>query len=231
MAANQTISIVIADDHPIVLHGLLALLKLEPDFRVVAACNDGEEAFDAIFTKDPDIALLDFRMPKLNGIEVLAKANDTGLRTRVVFLTASASDGHVLATLKRSAYGIVLKESAADTVASCIREVAAGRRWIPEEALKEFMESTATELLEIAPILKSLTTRERNVLQCLIEGLSNKEIARSLGLSDGTVKVHLHNIYEKTGANNRTSLVALVLRLRAGWEQSQMTDAHNALRS
>ena len=131
MAANQTISIVIADDHPIVLHGLLALLKSEPDFRVVAACNDGEAAFDAILTKDPDIALLDFRMPKLNGIEVLAKLDDTGLRTRVIFLTALASDGKLLTALKRSAYGIVLKESAAETVANCIREVAAGRRWIP----------------------------------------------------------------------------------------------------
>lgn len=215
MAANQTISIVIADDHPVVLHGLLALLNLEPDFRVVAACNDGEAAFDAIFTKDPDIALLDFRMPKLNGIEVLAKMDNTGLRTRVIFLTASASDGHVLATLKGSAFGIVLKESAAETVANCIREVAAGRRWIPEEALKKLMESTANELFEIAPVLKTLTARERNVLQYLVEGLSNKEIARSLGLSDGTVKVHLHNIYTKTGVNNRTSLVALVMRLRA----------------
>lgn len=221
MAANQTISIVIADDHPIVLHGLLALLKLEPDFRVVAACNDGEAAFDAIFTKDPDIALLDFRMPKLNAIEVLAKADDTGLRTRVIFLTASASDGHLLAAQRR-AYGIVLKESAADTVANCIREVAAGRRWIPEELLKNLTESAANELFEIAPVLKTLTARERNVLQYLVEGLSNKEIARSLGLSDGTVKVHLHNIYEKTSVNNRTSLVALVLGLRADSEQRRM---------
>ena len=215
-AANQTVSIVIADDHPIVLHGLLTLLNLEADFRVVAACNDGEAAFDAIFTKDPDIALLDFRMPKLNGIEVLAKVDDAGLRTRVIFLTASANDGHVLTALKSRAYGIVLKESAAETVASCIREVAAGRRWIPEEALKNVMGSAASELHEVAPVLKTLTARERNVLQYLVEGLSNKEIARSLGLSDGTVKVHLHNIYEKTSVNNRTSLVALVLGLRAG---------------
>ncbi len=220
MAANQTISIVIADDHPVVLHGLLALLKLEPDFRVVAACNDGEAAFDAIFTKDPDIALLDFRMPKLNGIEVLAKADDTGLRTRVIFLTASARDGHVLTAFERCAYGIVLKESAAETVASCIREVAAGRRWIPEEASIKLMESAANELFEIAPVLKTLTARERNVLQYLVDGLSNKEIARSLGLSDGTVKVHLHNIYEKTSVNNRTSLVALVLRLSDGSEHN-----------
>ncbi|MDH3673606.1 MAG: response regulator transcription factor [Gammaproteobacteria bacterium] len=216
MAAKQTISIVIADDHPIVLHGLMALLKSEPDFRVVAACNDGEEAFDAILTNDPDVALLDFRMPKLNGMEVLAKADETGLRTRVIFLTAIATDGQVLASLNRRAYGIVLKESAAETVASCIREVAAGRRWVPEEALRRLMEGTATELIKTAPVLKTLTLRERNVLQCLVEGQSNKEIARSLGLSDGTVKVHLHNIYEKTGANNRTSLVALVLRLSAG---------------
>ena len=210
----------------IVLQGLSALLKLEPDFHVVAACNDGEEAFDAIFTKDPDIALLDFRMPKLNRIEVLAKAYETGLRTRVIFLTASASDGHVLATLKSCAYGILLKESAAETVASCIREVAAGRRWIPEEALKELMESAANELFEIAPVLKTLTARERNVLQYLVDGLSNKEIARSLGLSDGTVKVHLHNIYAKTGVNNRTSLVALVMRLRVGTEQSRIGQPH-----
>jgi len=231
MAANQTISIVIADDHPIVLHGLLALLKSEPDFRVVAACDDGETAFEAILTKDPDIALLDFRMPKLNGIEVLAKLDDIGLRTRVIFLTALASDGKLLTALKRSAYGIVLKESAAETVANCIREVAAGRRWIPEEALKKLMESTETEFVEIAPVLRTLTEREREVLKCLVDGQSNKEIARSLGLSDGTVKVHLHNIYEKTGVNNRTSLVALALRLRTGSEQSQMTDARHAWRS
>ena len=132
----------------------------------------------------------------------------------------------VLATLKGSAFGIVLKESAAETVANCIREVAAGRRWIPEEALKELMESTANELFEIAPVLKTLTARERNVLQYLVEGLSNKEIARSLGLSDGTVKVHLHNIYTKTGVNNRTSLVALVIGLRVSSEQSRIGQPH-----
>jgi DNA-binding NarL/FixJ family response regulator len=217
MTAEQgKISVVIADDHPVVLRGIVALLDTEPDIRVVAECSDGEAAFESVRRLDPDIALLDFRMPKLNGLEVLAKITENNLRTRVVFLTASASDGHLLAAITQRVHGLVLKESAAENMIKCLREVVGGRRSIPDELLQRALKASEGDETKAAPSLLALTARENLVLRLAVDGLSNKEIARKLGTTEGTVKVHLHNIYEKTGVKNRTALAALAWRFGRG---------------
>jgi DNA-binding NarL/FixJ family response regulator len=209
--SGDKITLIVADDHPIVLHGLVALLNSEPDFQVLGTCQDGMAALEAIRKHHPDIAILDLRMPMLSGLEVLARVIEEGLPTKTVFLTATANDRRVLNVITRHAQGLVMKETAADALVECLRAVTAGRRWIPAEVIQTALGS---EVQRLTPVLKSLSSRELDVVNLVADGLSNKEVARRLGLTEGTVKLHLHSIYEKTGVHNRTTLAALALRLQ-----------------
>jgi DNA-binding NarL/FixJ family response regulator len=213
-SASSKIKVIIADDHPIVSHGLVSLLSGEPDFTVVATCADGVSALEAIRTHRPDIAILDFRMPGLSGLEVLAHVIKEGLPTKSIFLTATANDRHVIAAITRRAHGLLLKENAPDDLVACLRAVSAGKRWIAAEVIQAAL---GGEILFPAdmPTLPSLSTREREVMDLVAAGFSNKEVATKLSLTEGTVKLHLHSIYEKTGVTNRTALAALTLRLQS----------------
>ena len=211
---HPLITLVVADDHPVVLHGIVSLLSIEPDFSVLAACPDGVAALEAIRRHVPDIALLDLKMPRLSGLEVLARVTKEGLPTKTVFLTATTSDRHVLTAITRRARGLLLKETAPDTLVGCLRTVAAGRRWIPPEVMQEALSGAEQRFAELTPVLQSLTLRERQVMDLVADGLSNKEVAQQLALTEGTVKIHLHSIFHKTGISNRTTLAALALHLQ-----------------
>jgi RNA polymerase sigma factor (sigma-70 family) len=206
----RCIRIVIADRHPVVLHGLASLLGAENDFKVVASCYDGKKCIQAIRDLSPDIALLDIFMPGLSGLDILAAATSEHLSTRVVFLTAAAEDRDLIIAAARGAYGVVLKEAPPDVLVHCLRQVAAGRRLLPltnceSPRLQEYsIGNTTTE-----NVLTVLTERERQIMHLVSEGLSNKEVGRQLNISDGTIKVHLHHIYQKLAISNRTALAAL----------------------
>ena len=208
---NSKIKIIIADDHPIVLRGLASLLSAEPDFTLAATCQDGIAALEAIRTHLPDIAILDLRMPGLSGLEVLAYVIEEGLPTKTVFLTATTTDRHVLVAITRRAHGLLMKENASDELVACLRAVSAGKRWIAPEIIKAALNGETGFLAEVAPALRSLSTREREVMDLVAGGLSNKEVAAKLNLTEGTVKIHLHSIFNKTGVANRTALAALAL--------------------
>jgi DNA-binding NarL/FixJ family response regulator len=125
--------VVLADDHPIVLSGLRALLQPQPGVEIVATAQDGGTALETIRTYEPDIAVLDIRMPELTGLEVLEALEAEGLGTRVVLLTGSASDEQIATAVDRGAWGLLLKESAPATLMACLKTVAGGERWLPEE--------------------------------------------------------------------------------------------------
>jgi two-component system, NarL family, nitrate/nitrite response regulator NarL len=202
--------VVIADRHPVVVHGLMSLLGAENDFKVVASCNDGRKCLQAIRDLSPDIALLDIFMPGLTGLDILAAATSEHLPTRIVFLTASAEDRDLIIAAARGAYGVVLKEAAPDVLVHCLRQVAAGRRLLPlanteSPRMQEFPTGNVTS----ENVLTVLTDRERQIMHLVSEGLSNKEVGRQLNISDGTIKVHLHHIYQKLAISNRTALAAL----------------------
>jgi two-component system nitrate/nitrite response regulator NarL len=205
----RCVKVVIADRHPVVVAGLSSLLAATNDFKVVASCNDGEKCIQAIRDLSPELALLDIFMPGVSGLDVLASVMSEHLSTRIVFLTASHDDRDVISAAARGAYGVILKEAATDVLVHCLREVAAGRRLLP----LAISESPALQSLQpgAGTVLTALTERERQIMHLVSEGLSNKEIGRQLNLSDGTIKVHLHHVYQKLAIGNRTALAALVL--------------------
>jgi DNA-binding NarL/FixJ family response regulator len=206
---NGSIKLVVADDHPVVLHGLVTLLKGEPDFKVLAACADGATALEAIFEHSPDVALLDLRLPKMTGLEVLDKVAGWNLLTRVVIITAFTEDRDVLLAVSRGVHGIILKDSIANAVIQCLRTVNAGGRCLPSELVrKELRRQT-----EAALLARSLTWREREVLRLVAKGLSNKDVAEQLEICEGTLKLHLHHIYRKTAVRSRSDLIALAGKL------------------
>jgi DNA-binding NarL/FixJ family response regulator len=214
ITAASPISIVIADDHPVVLHGAIALLNSHQDLRVVAVCRDGIEARDAIRKLAPDIAVLDIAMPGLSGLDVLAAIGAERLDTKTVLLTVSAADSQVLTAIAGGARAILLKDAAPDDLIRCIREVAAGRYWLPTDTVERALERETGRRIEATRVVGALTRRERQVMLLVSEGNSNKEVGRHLSMSEGTVKIHLHNIYQKIGARNRTILTMLAAAYR-----------------
>jgi len=214
MMARRVTSIVVADDHPIVLHAVTGLLNSQADMKVIASCSDGTAAVDAIRKWSPDIAVLDIAMPGFSGLDVLASIAAANAATKVIFLTATAKDDQLLTALARGAKGIMLKDTALQDLVRCVREVAAGRNWFPTDVVDAALERETGRRLQRELIEEGLTARERQVMLLVSEGLSNKEIGRRLGLSEGTIKIHLHNIYEKIGVPNRTALTAVAIAHR-----------------
>jgi two-component system nitrate/nitrite response regulator NarL len=207
-----SVSIVIADRHPVFLHGLMTLLSADRNFNVVASCNDGEKCIELIRNLSPQIAILDIFMPGLSGLEILAIISRERMPTRIVFFTESAEERDLIVAAARGAYGVVLKETSPETMMECLRQVAAGRRFLPSSYTNgDAARGQDSPLRSPAAdnALTALTERERQIMRLVSEGLSNKEIGRQLNLSDGTIKVHLHHIYQKLAISNRTALAAL----------------------
>lgn len=205
-------SIVLADDHPVVLSGIKSMIEGDPAFRIMGHYGDGAAALAAIREKEPDLALLDVSMPKKTGTEVLSAVSQDGLATRIVLLTASATDEQISAAVALGAWGLLMKDTAADLLLECLRTVAEGRRWLLGAEVLAALERDEKRREESGRIATVLTPRERQLVELVAEGLPNKLIARELGLTDGTVKIHLHNVYQKLGVNNRTALAALAFR-------------------
>ena len=209
-----SVSIVVADDHPVVLGGIIMLLNGSKTFHVVASCKNGAEAIDAIRTLKPDIALLDMKMPMLNGLQVLKALVAENLPTRVTFLSASLSDEDIVAAATGGAYGIILKESAPDDLLICLRAVATGEKWLPAELVDGATERTQAQRAQIAKVSQLLTSREIEIMLSVADGLTNSQVGHQLNITEGTVKMHLHNIYQKIHVSNRTSLANFAISYR-----------------
>lgn len=200
----------IADDHPIVLGGLEQLLGGESDFLVVASCADGRAALEAALEHRPDVLLLDLRMPGLAGVEVLAELSRRGSEVRTVLLTASIEPDEALEALGLGARGVVLKETAPEVLLECLRRVHEGGRWLEDEVLGAELGNRDTRSAGI-PGAGELSRRELEIVGLVGDGLRNREIGERLFISEGTVKVHLHNIFDKLGLDRRAALVRYAL--------------------
>jgi two-component system nitrate/nitrite response regulator NarL len=211
---KEKLSLIIADDHPVVLEGIAKVLENESDFDLQAKCLNGADAFRAIQEQRPDIAVLDISMPEMNGLEILSRMNSEGLMTKVIFLTANATDAHILALIEQGAMGLLVKDTAISDLAPCIRRVVAGQRHFPRDLVTAAVERETGRRSVGMNFERVLSPREREVLLLVAEGFANKDVARQLNLSEGTVKIHVHNIYQKTGIGSRAALAALALAHR-----------------
>jgi two-component system nitrate/nitrite response regulator NarL len=204
------IRLVLADDHRIILEGLEQLFNREKDFEVVATATNGEDALAAVRAKRPDVLVLDINMPKGNGLWVLKQVHTEKLPTRVVLLTATLDDDEVLEAMQSGVSGLVLKEAAAVNLVDTVRRVQRGER-----ALEPMVVSRALDRLsqreEAKKIVEVLSRRETEIVKMVAAGLRNKEIANRLSIGEGTVKTHLHTIYEKLGVHGRVELAMYVL--------------------
>lgn len=202
----MTIRILIADDHPLVLDGLEKLFELEDDVEVVARCASGSEVLAAIRRTHPDVALLDIRMPEKSGLEVTRELRNEKIDVRIVILTASLAEEEVLEALRLGVQGVVLKEMAPRLLLQCIRKVHAGERWIEMASMQRALEKALQREASAEQLQQRLTARELQIVKMVAEGLRNKEIANNLGITEGTVKMYLHAIYEKLEVAGRVEL-------------------------
>ncbi|MGD0364264.1 MAG: response regulator transcription factor [Bryobacteraceae bacterium] len=211
------IRIVVADDHPIFRDGLCRLLALEPDFEVVAQAQDGRQVLDVLQQHEPDILLLDLKMPGLDGLATLQRLQTSKHKTRVIVLTASEDKNEFVQAMKLGTSGIVLKQSATDLLIKSIRKVNAGEIWLDSHTTAAVMRQFATGADEApagaAPTSSSrererslLSQREREIVALVAQGFKNKEMAEKMFISEQTVKNHLHNIFDKLGVSDRLEL-------------------------
>jgi two-component system, NarL family, nitrate/nitrite response regulator NarL len=200
------VRLVLADDHPIVLDGLVKVLSLEADFQIVETARNGNEALDAIRRHRPDVAVLDLRMPGRDGLGVISEIVREKLPTRAVILTAAEQD-EVFEAIRMGVSGVVLKDMAPKLLVHCIREVHAGRRWLEKGYATDAVERLLQRETGARDVAKALTPRELQVAQMTAKGMHNKAIAEKLSITEGTAKLHLHHVYHKLNVDGRVALM------------------------
>src|SRR5215467_9844613 len=216
--SKTKIRIVVADDHPIFRDGLCKLLALEEDFEVVAQASDGKEVLEVLQQHEPDILLLDLKMPGLDGLATLQRLQAAKNKTRVIVLTASDDKNEFVQAMKLGTSGIVLKQTATDLLIKSIRKVHAGEIWLDSHTtaavIPQFVANDEPPAMPMAPPAQQqrdrerspLSQREREIVALVAQGFKNKEMAEKMFISEQTVKNHLHNIFDKLGVSDRLEL-------------------------
>ncbi|MBQ9403595.1 MAG: response regulator transcription factor [Synergistaceae bacterium] len=200
----MAIRILLADDHPLTRSGIAEFVKREDSFELVAEAEDGTEAWDMIEQLRPDVALLDIRMPGLDGVSVAQRVKLAGLNTAIVMLTSYDAQQYVIASLRAGARGFVLKTLSPKELTTAINTVAKGGLYLDPEV------ASVVGSQDFIP--EQLSAREREVLLLAAKGLSSKEVAKRLYISERTVQTHLASIYDKLGSRNKTEALLLALK-------------------
>jgi len=206
------ITVVLADDHPIVRQGLRHLLDSDPEFHVVGEAGDGVEALHLIETLKPNVLVVDMMMPGLNGLEVLRQFKKISPLTRAIVLSMQSANAYVVEALNLGADGYVLKDTGPSELVNAIHAVTQGNRYLSEK-LVERLESTGRRADE-APLdaYQSLTPREREILQLTAEGKSSTEIGEKLVISPRTVEVHRSKLMKKLALHNMADLIRYAIK-------------------
>jgi len=205
------IRVLIADDHPIVRDGLRKLLALEGDIEVVGEVGDGDGVVSVVDQVEPDIVLLDLRMPGMDGLTALQKIQKLNRPTKVIVLTASEDKNEFVQAMKLGCSGIVLKQTGSDLIVKSIRKVYAGEIWLDSHTTAAVMRQFASPMEAAAQGVRArdrspLSKREREIVALVAQGYKNKEMAEKMFISEQTVKNHLHNIFDKLGVSDRLEL-------------------------
>jgi DNA-binding NarL/FixJ family response regulator len=210
--------VVIADDHTIFRKGLRSVLEAEMGFTVVGEAADGEQAVELCRDLQPDVLLLDLAMPGQSGMDALAELATSPSPVRTILLTAGIQKDEIVKALQLGAAGVVLKSASTELLFKSIQSVMAGQHWIGREAVSDLVQALREQMANSTekPARKrfGLTPRELEITSAVVSGLSNKEIAKKLALSEDTVKHNLTNIFDKMGASNRLELALFAVHHR-----------------
>jgi len=200
---SPKIRILIADDHPVMRSGLAVLLKYEPDMDVVAEARNGVEAIALFRQHQPDVTLMDLRMPDLNGVDAITAIRQDEPNARILIVSTYSGDENIYRGLQAGAKGYLLKDTPLDEIVTAIRKIHAGQNYLPAEVGEKLAERLNQP---------QLSDRECEVLELMSQGKSNQEIASELTVSEGTVKFHINHIYSKLGVKDRAQAVLLAIK-------------------
>lgn len=212
MKGATPVRVLIADDHPVVRQGLAVLLEVQDDITLVGQASDGPEAIKLTLEHRPDVLLLDLKLPVLDGIGVLSQLHDQAVATRVIILTSAAGPGSPAQALQAGAAGFLYKDVDPDALIRAIRSVHDGHTVLAPQAAELVTSRPGRDVRGMG----ALTGREREVLALLADGRSNREIARSLGVAEKTVKTHVSSVLAKLGVADRTQAALLAVRRADG---------------
>jgi DNA-binding NarL/FixJ family response regulator len=214
-SAVAPIRIVVADDHPVVRFGVKNMLMNEPGFEVVGEAEDGDDAITQTLELEPDILLLDLAMPRLPGLEAMRAIMTKSPRVKIVMLTSTISSQQVIEALQIGARGIVLKDSVVGALSQALRAVLSGDYWIGGERVANLLKALHELQAQAAAVPErktyGLTPRELEVVSCIVEGCSNRDVAKQFSISEETVKRHLSNVFDKTGVSTRLELALFAI--------------------
>lgn len=211
-AAGRNVRVVIADDHEVVRRGVRALLEAEPGYEVVAEARTGREAVRKTKQLEPDIAIIDVSMPDLNGLEATDQIGRTAPRTKVVILTMHDAEPMVNDILLSGAQGYVLKSDAGHDLVAALRAVRNGKPFFPGSVGAMLLEGYRSQRDHAVPERRVLTSREREIVQLLAEGKTNKGVAQALGITVKTAETHRSNIFRKLKLHSIPELVRYAIR-------------------
>ena len=204
------IRIVVADDHPVVRFGVRNMLLNEPGFEVVGEAEDGDDAITQTLELEPDILLLDVAMPRLPGLEAMRAIMTKSPRVKIVLLTSTITSQQIIEALQIGARGIVLKDAVVGDLGNALRAVLGGDYWIGGERVANLVKALQELMAKAAAVPErktyGLTPRELEVVTCIVEGCSNRDIAKQFNISEETVKRLLSNVFDKSGVSTRLEL-------------------------
>ena len=207
----EAIKILIADDHPVVREGLIAMLSREVDFKVVGEAKDGAEAVNKAKELSPDVVLMDLRMPEMDGVEAMRQIRSAMPDIKFIILTTYSDDDYIFSGIEAGARAYLLKDAPREDLFKAIRSVYRGESLIQPVVASKLLDRFS-QLSRRAPSGEELSERELEVLCLMAKGAANKEISAELNIAQSTVKTHITNIFQKLGVNDRTEAVTQALK-------------------
>ena len=207
----EAIKILIADDHPVVREGLIAMLSREVDFKVVGEAKDGAEAVNKAKELSPDVVLMDLRMPEMDGVEAMRQIRSAMPDIKFIILTTYSDDDYIFSGIEAGARAYLLKDAPREDLFKAIRSVYRGESLIQPVVASKLLDRFS-QLSRRKPSGEELSERELEVLCLMAKGAANKEISAELNIAQSTVKTHITNIFQKLGVNDRTEAVTQALK-------------------
>ena len=204
---DTPIRVVLADDHQVVLEGLRELFQNRREFSVVACCRTGDEALTAVRKGGVDVLVMDLRMPGRSGLDVLRTMAEEPHSYHTVLLAGTISDDDAVEAIRLGARGLVMKESTSAELIDCVRRVHAGEQRIDQPTMNRAFQRVSRRELATVEVARVLSAREIEVLRLMAQGMKNRDIGARLCIAEGTVKIHLHNIYDKLDIEGRLELL------------------------